>query len=142
MEIPENAHELSYRVGDHITLAGYQYIGPLKSNQTLTVTLYWQTETPPPEDYVAFVHLLDENGAVLAQHDSPPRDGRYPTSAWRAGDMVHDPHPLSIPTLPPGANVQFVAGMYHPTTLARLPVRTTGGHQRDNLIPLPSPDLD
>lgn len=142
LEIPEQARELSYRLGEHITLVGCEHAGPLRSGQTLTVTLYWRAEAAPTEDYVAFVHLLDENGAVLAQHDSSPRDGRYPTSAWRAGDLVPDAHPLSVPALPPGAHVRLVAGMYHPATLARLPVRSPEGLQPDNLIPLPLPDLD
>jgi hypothetical protein len=82
---------------------------------------------------------LSEDGAgqPLTQHDSPPRYGRYPTSAWQAGDVIPDEHILEVPTIPAGERVRLVVGMYHPDTLERLPVVGPNGPVLNDLIPLP-----
>ena len=102
----------------------------------MTITLYWQALAPPTGDYTVFVHLLNEEGLV-AQHDSPPRYGRYPTSDWHTGDMVPDEHRLELPTLAPGQLLRLVVGMYRSDTLERLPAIGPDGPVIDNIIPLP-----
>jgi hypothetical protein len=138
-EIPE--HPLDYRVGDEITLTGYRLSGVVQSGEPLTVTLYWRADEQPAGDYRTFVHLLNKSGdgigQLLAQHDCPPRCGRYPTSVWQMGDIVPDEHFLEVPALPVGARVHLVAGMYLPDTLERLPVLGSDGRMPDDLIPLP-----
>jgi len=136
-ELSGNAHPLDYCLGEQITLTGYQLSGPVQSGMLLTVTLYWRADEQPTGDYVAFVHLLDEAGQLLAQHDGPPRYGRYPTSAWQAGDVVPDEHVLEVPALPAGQRVRLAVGMYHPDTLERLPVLGPDGPVTDGLIALP-----
>jgi hypothetical protein len=138
-ETPDRA--LNYRLGEQITLIGYRLSGPIQSDMPLTVTLYWRADEQPAGDYRAFVHLLDENangaGQLLTQHDCPPRYGRYPTSAWQAGDVIPDDHVLEIPTLPAGSRVRLAVGMYHPDTLERVPVLGPDGPALDSLILLP-----
>ena len=34
--------------------------------------------------------MLDAGNTILAQVDSPPQGGQYPTSTWRAGDVITD----------------------------------------------------
>lgn len=138
-EIPD--HPLDYRVGEQIALIGYRLSGPVQSGVPLTVTLYWRADERPAGDYIAFVHLLDESGngggQPLAQHDCPPRYGRYPTSAWQAGDVVPDEHVLEVPTLPVGSRVHLAVGMYLPNTLERLPALGPDGPVLDDLVLLP-----
>jgi hypothetical protein len=136
-EVPE--HPLNYQLGEQITLTGYRLSGSVQSSSVLTITLYWRVDAPPTGDYRVFVHLLDEGAErqPLAQHDGPPRYGRYPTSVWRTGDIVPDEHILQLPVLPTGQKVQLVAGMYQADTLERLPVRGSSGPMPNDLIPLP-----
>lgn len=61
-----------------------------------SITVYWQALKETDTDYTAFVHVLDENGNILAQHDSQPREGGYPTSLWITGEYVSDT--IQIPT--------------------------------------------
>ncbi len=132
-------HPLNYQVGEQITLIGYQLSEPT-SDAPLTVTLYWRADQPPARDYTVFVHLLsEENGQAqpLAQHDSPPRYGRYPTSAWQAGDVIPDEHVLNVPALSAGSRVRLAVGMYRPDTLDRLPVLGPDGPVVNDLILLP-----
>lgn len=108
-------------LGEKIALLGYDLgmdgTGP-GDEKRLTVTLYWQALQTMDKDYTVFVHALDADGRLVAQDDSQPRDGGYPTSIWAAGEVVADRHTL---TLPPGAYT-LVAGMYELATMTRLPV--------------------
>jgi hypothetical protein len=77
-------------------------------------------------DYTVFVHLVDRNGAVRGQHDSPPMDGTYPTTLWQPGEFVTDAHLLTLPAdLPPGDYVLEV-GLYRVETGTRLEVAGDG----------------
>jgi 4-amino-4-deoxy-L-arabinose transferase-like glycosyltransferase len=56
----------------------------------INVDLHWQASAQPTRDYTVFVQVLSPDGRVLAQHDSYPLAGRYPTSQWSAGEQVFD----------------------------------------------------
>ncbi len=59
-----------------------------------------------------FVHLLNDQGVVVSQHDGEPAAGTRPTDAWQPGDQVTDRHGLLLPTdLPPG-HYKIVVGLY------------------------------
>ena len=135
-EAPEQP--LNYQLGEQITLTGYRLSGSVQSGSVLTITLYWRVDAPPTEDYRVFVHLIEEGAEKqpLAQHDGPPRYGRYPTSAWHAGELVPDEHILQLPTLPASQNVRLLAGMYQADTLVRLSVQGPDGPLPNDLIPL------
>jgi hypothetical protein len=135
-------HSLDYKIGDHITLLGYQLSGPLQSGKPLTVTLTWRADGSPQQDLAVFVHLLNApspsggiSSELLAQHDGPPRYGRYPTWAWQSGDVILDEHVLQVPTVV-AENLTLVAGMYRIDSLERLPVVGSNGPVPDGLIPL------
>lgn len=95
-------------------------------DQELSVTLHWRCQQPPNADYTVFVHLLDAGGQVVAQHDSQPRDGAYPTSIWDVGEVVQDRHVLSLPSDLPGGRYLLRVGLYLLETGERLPVEGNG----------------
>lgn len=94
----------------------------LKAGQTVQVTLYWQALHDMERDYTVFVHLTDAEGRRAGQKDSDPADGFFPTSRWRAGDVVRDQYtiPISLDTAP--SIYQLLVGMYDRTTMQRLMV--------------------
>jgi hypothetical protein len=114
-------NRVNYRLGDHIRLLGYDW-----QRESVTLTLYWQTDQPLADDYVVFVHLLDEQGQLAWGADTPPLGGLYPTTGWQPGAIVADPRPLALSDLTPG-NYTLAVGMYPPDTLARLPVVDADG---------------
>src|SRR5437867_460538 len=77
----------------------------------------------PVRDYTAFVHVLDAQNQIVAQEDSPPRQGSYPTSLWDAGEVVDDPHPLSFGS---ALGQQLEIGLYTVPDLRRLPTESGG----------------
>ncbi|RME40888.1 MAG: hypothetical protein D6796_16595, partial [Caldilineae bacterium] len=86
--------------------------------------LYWRTDTPLPADYTVFIHLRAADGFVRAQADSPPVGNHYPTSRWRAGEVVQDIHPL--PTEADSAD-HIAIGLYNLPTGERLPAFAPDG---------------
>jgi hypothetical protein len=95
--------------GERIMLLGYDRE---LLEERLGLTLYWQAERPLDQNWTVFVHLLDEGGTLVAQHDSQPRGGHYPTSVWDQGEVVDDRHPLALPTDVPDGNYRVVVGLY------------------------------
>lgn len=132
---PPPTYRLDYAVGESITLRGYD----VALRDSLTITLTWAARTAPPQDYNVFVHLVDAAGNIMAQHDGPPNEGRYPTMWWLPGDVSVDVHTLPLTTsLPPTAYLRV--GMYDPATLTRLPITDAhGARLPDDLITLPLP---
>ncbi len=133
-EVP--LHDLSYELGGQIALVGYNSSTSLASSGTFTLTLYWRAHQATQEDYKVFVHLLDETGDIVAQDDTPPRGGRYPTWAWKPGDLVPDTHQLDLPAERPPGPYRLFVGMYHPETGERLPVSGPEGRVPNDAIPL------
>jgi len=105
----EPSTERSDQFGDSLTLQGFstalarpgEAFGPLPTEvpaaSTLRVSLFWRVDEPVGRNYTVFVHALDENGAVLDQHDSWPADSHRPTSVLTTGTVFRDVHYLTLP---------------------------------------------
>jgi len=79
---------------------------------TLTVTLTWQATEPVIDDYTVFVHLVEQNGVKVGQHDARPCDGACPTNTWQPGAIILDRHILDLGAgVPPGA-YRLAIGLY------------------------------
>jgi hypothetical protein len=88
----------------------------------LNLDLFWRADHAVKESYSVFVHLVDADGQVVANADSAPASGLFPTNRWNVGESVRDRHILKIPAdLAPG-NYTIEIGMYLPATNARLPI--------------------
>ncbi len=120
-----NPQQLQF--ADGVTLAGYainrRQAAP---GDTIELTLYWQAEGRPAQNYKVFVHLVNDAGARAAHHDSEPQAGAAPTGRWQPGQQIIDSHPLAIaPNAPPGA-YRLVVGLYNGATGQRLPLQKDG----------------
>jgi 4-amino-4-deoxy-L-arabinose transferase-like glycosyltransferase len=131
-EIPPSAARLDSDFGDQIALVGYE-LGEVKPGQPLPITLYWQARTEIQSDYTIFLHLLDDAGEIVAQADSPPRAGLYPTHWWDAGERVADARIIELPTDLPAGSYQILVGLYLPETGERLPL--VGSEENSVVLP-------
>ena len=106
---------------DQIDLRGYSLSEHrLVPGQSLDLTFYWSPRGRPMRDYTVFVHLLDDQGQLKGQADSPPKSGEYPTSVWDAGEVIADLHTLLLaPDLPAG-EYRIAVGLYDPETGQRV----------------------
>jgi len=117
---PEYA--LDVALGEEIALTGYD----LAAGDPLHLTLYWRCLTVPGDDYTVFVHLLDANSAIVAQADSQPRGGTYPTSIWAPGEVIPDEFILPMTGLPPG-DYCLAVGLYRLASGERLLMTDANG---------------
>ncbi len=101
--------------------------GALRAGETLQVTLNWEGLTRVYEDFTVFLHLETEDGKLVAQDDSPPLRGVYPTSAWAPGQPFAEMRQIQIAPgkVPPGT-YRLALGLYRPDDLSRLPVDSGG----------------
>jgi hypothetical protein len=90
------------------------------------LTLTWRAETTPTKDYTVFVHWLDAHNRILAQNDTQPRGGAYPTHAWDIGEIVTDTYPITLAPNVRAQVTQIAVGLYTVADGARLPNRAGG----------------
>lgn len=97
---------------DSIALNGWT---ATQDGDQLHITLVWQAMGAVPRNYTAYVHLLDQEGHLVAQQDRPPAG--YPTSDWRVGERVVDT--FAIPIAADGVYT-LQTGFYDSETMERL----------------------
>ncbi|MBI2911721.1 MAG: hypothetical protein HYY05_06230 [Chloroflexi bacterium] len=119
---PAHAVEPPARFGGSLDLLGYDLPPSAQGGAPLDLRLLWRAAQPVAADYTLFVHLLDQQGRLLAQEDSFPAGGLYPTSAWRAGEVVEDLRHLSLPASAAGQQITVALGWYRLDTGQRLPL--------------------
>jgi hypothetical protein len=133
------AQAVDANLGDEIGLLGFEVADDLSPGSDFDVVLYWEARRPPEENYVVFVHLLDAEGQIVANHDGSPMQARYPTRAWLPGDIVRDVHRLVLDSSVPVGEYQLKVGMYRWPDLDRLPVWDSQGvEQADRAFVLQS----
>jgi hypothetical protein len=135
-EVPQSARVVSARFDDLFLLRGYELA---QDDQSLSLTLYWESLAPAAEDYVRFVHLVGDGAqAPVAQADGMPDANTYPTSQWSHGEIVSDRVVLNLEEAPPG-EYRLAVGFYPPTDpAARLPASAEDGQPlADNRFLLP-----
>jgi hypothetical protein len=99
----------------HVTDVAYdivmQKLDICEADDGIRVKIVWFARQPAQKpDLSVFVHLLNTEGAVIAQADSnAPVYGWYPTSRWtHAGEAITDDYVL--PRLSNGVSIRL--GMY------------------------------
>jgi mannosyltransferase len=131
----EPSVEVDAHFGEVIRLLGYAASGDsFAPGDIVPATLFWEAETPVPDRYKVFLHLVDDHGQLVAQLDTEPRDGLAPTSIWQPGQVLRDRYGVLLPgDLPPG-EYTLVAGLYHLLTAERLPVTLNGTPAGDHVV--------
>lgn len=120
----DRAVSAEFRLGEDIRLTAHEMQLEGAESAELVVTLYWAADAPLAENYTVFVHVLDENGRLIAQQDNQPNNGLYPTTAWQTGVVVQDRYFIPLPAGNSESTVQV--GMYLWPSLERLPVTQDG----------------
>jgi uncharacterized membrane protein len=133
--LPWGVAERRVALAEGVSLAGVNLPAGVKAGETtLPVTLYWQAEGPTATSYTTFVHLVNEQGVMVAQSDGIPGKGMLPSTAWSPGEVIPDSRLVSLPAdMPPGV-YSLMAGLYDATNGRRLTVTDGKADARDNAI--------
>lgn len=74
----------------------------------------------PQFDWALFLHLRDREGNIVAQFDSFPGGGLWPTTQWPLQEERQERITVSVPShVEPGAELDWVFGLYHPVHWTR-----------------------
>jgi len=104
--------ETNAQLGEIATLLGVNGLHP-------SLTLVWEANNETTTSYRVFIHLVDENGQIVAQSDGEPAAWTRPTTGWLPSEFILDTHNLSLENVPSGS-YQLNIGMYDPDTGVRL----------------------
>lgn len=109
------------------TLVGYKIADCNRAQ--VNITLYWRAHTKTEQSYRVFVHMIDEENHIIAQHDGIPSNGELPTTAWIEGEIIEDHHLLQVTTDSAG-HFRIQMGLYTEELGRLVP-------EKDVEIPLP-----
>jgi 4-amino-4-deoxy-L-arabinose transferase-like glycosyltransferase len=120
-EAPSQPRDATWQGG--IRLLGSRFLEPtLDPGQILRLELQWQATEPIPNRLKVFVHLLNDQGQLVAQRDSEPGSGTRPTNEWAINETISDRHGLWLPADLADGEYRILLGLYDPETLERVPV--------------------
>ncbi len=131
---------IRYGRGGEIKLLGFEAPATLKAGDYSDLILYWQLDSTQPltQSHKIFVHVapdLADNERIVNQ-DSIPMNWTLPTTCWRPGQTLRDPHSIRVdPNAKPGAYLALV-GLYEETTNERAYVHTAQ-RAKDFAVELP-----
>ena len=126
---------LDVNFGDQMRLRAW-HLDPqeLRPGGVLTLTLAWQPEIELSERHVVFVHLLNADGILVAQHDAPPAGTSLPV--WPPGATFAHPVTLELPDGLAVGGYHLLLGVYLWPSLERLPLLDDVPGAADNVMVL------
>jgi hypothetical protein len=110
-EIPLLPEPITF--GNVITLEGYELL-PHDGGQTVYLVTRWRVNRQLPPHLTVFVHLLNTQEEIVAQHDGLDAAA----SSLQPGDRLIQLHPLAPPVA--GEPFSLQVGLYTPSTGERL----------------------
>ena len=101
---------------------------------TLQIDVTWHTKGAPTQDYATLIHLAPTNQPPIAQGDSHPRNGTYPTRVWATGEVIDDQYNITIPDNIASGCYPLWLGMYEIETFVRLPLSIEENRQPNDVF--------
>lgn len=134
--------------GGKAELVGYELsTQQVHPGESLELTLYLRALAEMDQDFTLYIHLFGYDGEKVAQLDSWPGAGTYPTSLWRPGDLLQDRYRLKVSSEAAApAQLLVEVGFYDLATFERLPPQDAQGRKvtpriaRLKVIPAQVPD--
>ena len=124
---PNPQHPLNLTLQGGHKLVGYDLVARTEPGAPVNLILYWQPAGPTDIHYAVFVHLIDQEGRILAQDDREPADGAHPTTSWVPGETIADAHTFPFPATETDGPFGLEVGLYDPLTGRRLPFVDASG---------------
>ncbi len=105
-----------------------------EDQREIGITLLWQVNEPSDTALTAFVHLYDQNGALVAQVDSPPGSGFIPPTFWQTADQIQDKYAIALDAPLPAGRYALAAGVYNSLDGQRLAALANNVPLPDNIF--------
>jgi len=126
--------------GAFARLRGYALDGDtVQPGERFCLTLYWEALEPAGRSYALFVHVLNDQDIIVAQRDTHPGLGTYPTRAWQTGCLFADVIPIDVPeTACTPDDLYLSVGFYEHGGNLRVPATADGERLVNDAVPLGS----
>jgi cellulose/xylan binding protein with CBM9 domain len=98
----------------------------------IKLTHYWKLVAPPGDGWKPFTHLEGPNHQSYINADHAPVKGKYPPSAWKAGEIIRDEHVVRLPANWSSDSVIVYTGFWRGD--ARLAVKSGPHDPKDRVI--------
>lgn len=119
--------------GTVLTLLASSDLTQTADSRAFTVDLLWHAQTRMTAEYTGFVHVVNDQGLLVAQDDHPIAHGLVPPQLFRQGLLLADRYTVELPTTLAAGSYQIRAGVYHAQTMERLPVGETDTYLLDTV---------
>jgi hypothetical protein len=120
----EAEERVTARFGGQVELMGYERLvqGEVAPGGRVELVTYWRVVGRPAEDLAIFVHLVDDAGRLIGQHDGLD----VQIGNTRVGDEVAQYHRIELPPDLAAGRYGLRLGVYGRESLARLPLEEGG----------------
>lgn len=138
-EVPPDVNRIDAVLADGtLKLLGYRIEQPaVRPGDWLRVTIYWQATRPVTANLSAFAHLLDAQGRAVAQSNSYPDRGNWPTSMLPPGRVLPDTHHIFVPpNIPAPMETRLALGLFNfdDPQRAALPAVNSSGESLELIV--------
>jgi len=128
-QISAITHPVDTNFGGEIKLLGYDLeTESVLPGESVQLTLYWQSQIAMDRNWSIFVHVVDDEGIIVAQRDRYPGMGALPTTLLRPGQTFAERYVIPIPETgyaPSAAHLEV--GLYDLADRTRLPIMPVPG---------------
>jgi len=115
MTMPDMDTAVNITLSEQASLVGFSLEDKtVVAGETLNLELVWRAEMEMSESYRVFVHVLGEDGRIVAQSDGLPANWTRPTTGWLPGEFIRDSHTITLPPTLPAGEYQLMTGLYLP----------------------------
>ncbi|HVO71546.1 MAG TPA: hypothetical protein VMT24_15960, partial [Aggregatilineaceae bacterium] len=131
-------HPVAIHLGRGMTLQGFRLPAEVTRGSHLLVETDWLAAQRLPGDYHLFIHVFSQDSKLLAQYDTIPNGGRFPTTEWAGSQPWSATASLPVPADAAPGTYEVYAGWYQYPDMTRLSVSGDGKHAADGLVYLAS----
>lgn len=105
-------------LGNALRVRGYSILaGEPTAGSRLTLTVQYEVLEPLTRDYTTSLQLLDANDKKVSQgNDHIPGELEYPSSKWRAGEIIQDQFEIELDPNLEAAKYQVMLRVYDPSS--------------------------
>jgi hypothetical protein len=97
----------------------------------IKLTHYWKVVASPGDGWKPFTHLEGPNKQGYINADHAAVKGKYPPSAWKAGEIIRDEHTVRLPANWSWDTLNVLTGFWRGN--ARLPIKS-GAHDAEGRV--------
>jgi hypothetical protein len=137
--LPRGLNTVAVDFGAEVGLRGYRVEGDFHPGGEVRVTYFWYARQQPTMVHAVFNHLVDAQGAPVAQVDGWPQEGRMLSIEWQEGEYIEDHYTIPIPADAPPGPYTLLTGMYNAADGVRFPAFVDGQRLDGDAFAIPLP---